>query len=338
MRRSPGPLLAAVLVLAGCSTTVAGTATPPDADTAAVSLAGVAGADADVLGVARADDRAVVLLAPPGGPLTLADVAADGTARPVPLTDLDPARTDLTRITPGAVGRVVVVGVADGQVAAVVANEAGTSGALPVEGLAAADVADLEVVADTYGDVLHLAVTGTDGASRLLTVDTFTGAVRTEVPLPGPARGLSADDDGDLVAVSTDAGGAAAVTTPAGTVPLGQGSAGPLTVADGEVYATVGGTGEVSVVRGDEVLATVPGDFPAALAVDLFDDTATLVDTPGDGEVPRVVVRTVDLAGGGVLAEVELCDSGSVAGADVGPGGGVVVSDCRGEPTLWRLP
>jgi hypothetical protein len=337
VRGSRGFLIAAVL-LTGCGGA-------PDEDTATagpepIPLAAVAGADAGVLGVAATDDgRSVVLLAPPGGPLALADVAADGSATAVPVPGLDAERPGLTRIA--ATGEdVVVVGFAAGRVALVPAGPQGAGAPQPVGTLGGADVAALHVTA--ADGVLWLALTGIDGTDRLLAVDPASGAVRTEVALPGTPRDLTTTGDGGVV-VATDTGRAAAAVTvdASGTVsevPLGPGAAGPVTVADGEVYATVGGSGEVSIARGAEVLATVPGDLPAALVVDPAGEEVTLVDTVADSEVPRVLQRTVDLSAGEVTGEVELCDSGAVAGADVDDAGrGSVVSDCRGEPTLWRF-
>ncbi|NEM05427.1 YncE family protein [Geodermatophilus normandii] len=342
MRGSPALLLTAVL-LTGCGGTSSGEGTEPSGQQPpSVSLAEVAGVDADVLGVASTDDgRSVVLLAPSGGPLTLADVAADGTATAVPLPGIDADRPGLTRIAAAGDG-VVVVGFAAGRVALVAAGPQGAGAPQPVGTLGAADVAALDVTA--ADGVLHLALSRIDGTDLLLAVDPATGAVRAELTLPGPARDLATTEDGGVV-VATDTGRAAvAVTADAGLaavteVPLGPGAPGPLTVADGEVYTTVGGTRDLRITRGAEVLATVPGDLPAVLVVDPAGGKATLVDTVADSEVPRVLLRTVDLAAGDVVAEVELCDSGAVDGADVdGTGRGSVVSDCRGEPTLWRFP
>ncbi len=338
MRRCSGLLLAAVL-LTGCGG-AAEEATSPGRLPGAMSLADVAGADADVLDVAATDDgRAVVLLAPPGGPLTLADVTADGSATAVPVPGLDAERQGLARVA--AVGNgVVVVGFAAGRVTLVPATAQAAGAPQPVGTLGAADVTALDVTGGA--DVLYLALSGVDGTHRLFAVDPVTGAVRDETELPGTPRDLETTDGG--VAVATDTGRAATVVTldaaldGVAEVPAGPGTAGPLSVVDGQVYATAGRTGEVSVSRDGEVLATVPGDLPALVTVHPAGEVATLVDTVADSEVPRVLQRTVDLASDEVTGEVELCDSGAVAGADVGPGGTVVVSDCRDEPTLWRLP
>lgn len=342
VRRVPGLLLAAVL-LAGCGSGSGSeeTATAGDRPPGSVSLAGVAGADAEVLDVAATvDGRAVALLAPPGGPLTLADVAADGTATAVPVPGLDTERQGLARVA-AVDGGAVVVGFAAGRVTLVPATAGGAGRPQPVGTLGAADVTALDVAGG--GDVLYLALGAVDGSARLVAADPATGAVVAVAALPGTPRDLATTEDGG-VAVAADAGRSATVTTlDAGLdvvaeVPAGPGAAGPLTVADGAVYATAGRSGEVSVSRDGEVLATVPGDLPALVTVDPAAEVATLVDTVADGEVPRVLRRTVDLAAGEVTGEAELCDSGAVAGADVDPAGGaVVVSDCRGEPTLWRL-
>ncbi|MGY1714243.1 hypothetical protein ACI78R_07285 [Geodermatophilus sp. SYSU D01106] len=337
MRRSPALLVAAVL-LTGCGGPVAADAASsqgPDP----IPLGDVAGADAGVLGVASLPDgRSVVLLAPPGGPLTLADVAADGTATAVPVPGLDAERPGLTRIAATGDG-VVVVGTAAGRVALVAVGPQGAGEVQPVGTIGAADVAAVHVAGGT--DSLHLALGGITGTARVVAVDPATGAVRGTATLPGTPRDLQPTGDGGAV-VATEDGPAAAVTTVdaaaavVGATPLGNGSAGPLTVAGGEVYATAGSRGELRITRGAEVVTTVDGDLPAAIAVD--GSTATLVDTVSDAEVPRVLERTVDLASGEVTGEVELCDSGSVAGADLDDeGGGAVVADCRGEPTLWRL-
>ncbi|MGY1737035.1 hypothetical protein [Geodermatophilus sp. SYSU D00684] len=335
MRPSPGLVLAALL-LTGCGGAIAGTAIPGPTR---VSLTDVAGADAEVLDVAATDDgRSVALLAPPGGPLTLADVAADGTVAAVPLRGLDSERPGLTRIAADGDG-VVVVGFAAGRVALVEADLRRVGAPRPVGTLGAADVAALDAV--VRDGVLHLALSGIDGTHRLVAVGPESGVVRDEVALPGTPRDLHTSGDG-LVVVATDTGRSASVVIidgeleVIGEVPLGPGAAGPLTVVDGHVYATVGGSGDVSIARGSEVLATVPGDLPALVTVD--GDEATLVDTVADGEVPRVLQRSVDLAAGEVVAEVELCDGGAVDGADVdGSGRASVVSDCRGEPVLWRF-
>ncbi|MGY1606395.1 MULTISPECIES: hypothetical protein [unclassified Geodermatophilus] len=338
MRRGPG-LLLAVLLLTGCGgSVVEGTAVPRPAT---VSLAGVAGAEAVTVDVAATEDgRSVALLAPPGGDLVLADVAADGTATAVPVPGLDAERPGLTVVAAAGEG-VVVVGVADGRLAFVAAGAQGAGSPQPVGTVGAADVAAVDAV--TGAGVLYLALSGVGRPDRLLAVDPATGAVRGELELPGVPRDLRGTDDGGVV-VAVDTGRSASVLTvdaALGVVaetPLGSGAAGPLTVADGEVYGTVGRTGEVSITRGAEVLTTVPGDLPAAVVVDPATEVATLVDTVADAEVPRVLQRTVDLAAGEVLSEVELCDSGAVDGADVDRAGRVsVVSDCRGEPTLWRL-
>ncbi|SFT66835.1 hypothetical protein SAMN05660657_02287 [Geodermatophilus amargosae] len=340
--RGPSALLLAAVLLTGCGGTSVEDAAPSGQRPPSVSLAEVAGVDADVLGVVSPDaGRSVVLLAPPGGPLTLADVAADGTATAVPLPGLDADRPGLTRIAAAGDG-VVVVGFAAGRVALVAAGPQGAAAPQPVGTLGAADVAALDVTAAE--GVLYLALSRIDGTDLLLAVDPATGAVRAEVGLPGTPRDLGTTED-DGVVVATDTGRTAVVVTAdpglaaVTETPLGPGAAGPLTVVDGEVYATVGGRGDLRITRGAEVLATVAGDLPAVLVVDPAGGEATLVDTVADSEVPRVLLRTVDLSAGDVVAEVELCDSGAVDGADVdGTGRGSVVSDCRGEPTLWRLP
>ncbi|MGY1653337.1 hypothetical protein [Geodermatophilus sp. SYSU D01119] len=337
MRRFPALLVAAAL-LTGCGGSVAADASGGTPGPAPVSLADVAGADAGVLGVAALPDgRAVVLLAPPGGPLTLADVAADGTATAVPVPGLDAERPGLTRIAATGDG-VVVVGTAAGRIALVAVGPHGAGGVQPVGTIGAADVAAVHVAGGP--DSLHLALGGITGSARVVAVDPATGAVRGTATLPGTPRDLQPTGDGGAV-VATEDGPAAAVTTldaaaaVVGTAPLGNGSTGPLTVVDGEVYAITGSRGELRITRGAEVLTTVDGDLPAAIAVDPDAGTATLVDTVSDAEVPRVLERTVDLASEEVTGEVELCDSGAVTGTDLR--GGAVVADCRGEPTLWRL-
>ncbi|SFO42800.1 hypothetical protein SAMN05660359_03393 [Geodermatophilus obscurus] len=339
VRRPAGPLLAAVL-LAGCGGAAEETASPEGQRPGTVSLADVAGADAAVLDAAATDDgRAVVLLAPPGGPLTLADVTADGSATAVPVPGLDAERQGLARVAAADDG-VVVVGFAAGRVTLVPATAQGAGAPQPVGTLGAADVTALDVTA--RADVLYLALSGVDGTHRLFAVDPATGAVRDEAELPGTPRDLETTDGG--VAVATDSGRSATVVTfdaaldVVAELPAGPGTAGPLTVVDGAVYATAGRTGEVTVSRDGEVLASVPGDLPALVTVDPAGEVATLVDTVADSEVPRVLRRTVDLATDEVTDEVELCDSGAVAGADVDAAGrGAVAADCRGEPVLWRL-
>ncbi len=339
MRRSAGLLLAAVL-LSACGGAAEDTAAGEDRPDGSVSLADVAGADAAVLDAAATDDgRAVVLLAPPGGPLTLADVAADGSATAVPVPGLDAERQGLARVAATGDG-VVVVGFAAGRVTLVPATAQGAGAPQPVGTLGAADVTALDVTATA--DVLHLALSGVDGTHRLVAADPATGAVRGQTVLPGIPRDLETTDGG--VAVATDAGRSATVTTYDAAlgvvteVPAGPGSAGPLTVVDGTVYATAGRSGEVSVSRDGEVLATVPGDIPALVVVDPVAEVATLVDTVADSEVPRVLQRTVDLAAGEVTGEVELCDSGAVAGADTDAAGrAVAAGGCGGEPVLWRI-
>ncbi len=339
MRRLPGLLLAAVL-LSGCGEAAEDAATTGDRPPGSVSLAGAAGPDADVLDVAATEDgRAVVLLAPPGGPLTLADVAADGSATAVPVPGLDAERQGLARVA--ATGEdVVVVGFAAGRVTLVPASAQGAGAPQPVGTLGAADVTALDVTATA--DVLHLALSGVDGTHRLVAVDPATGAVRGQTVLPGTPRDLETTDGG--VAVAIDTGRAATVVTydaafdVVAELPAGPGTAGPLAAVDGAVVATAGRAGEVTVSRDGEALTTVPGDLPALVTLDPAGTVATLVDTVADSEVPRVLQRTVDLAAGEVTGEVELCDSGAVAGADVDAAGGAVAAGgCGGEPVLWRI-
>ncbi len=331
-------MLAAVL-LTGCGA-AAEEGAPSGQAPGTVSLADVAGADATVLDAATTGDgRAVVLLAPPGGPLTLADVAADDSTTAVPVPGLDAERQGLARIA--ATGDVVVVvGIAAGRVTLVPATTQGAGAPQPVGTLGAADVTALDVTATA--DVLYLALSAVDGTHRLFAVDPATGAVRDEATLPGTPRDLAPTDGG--LAVATDAGRSATVVVldaaldVVAEVDAGPGTAGPLTAVDGGVVTTAGRTDEVTVTRDGEVLATVPGDLPALITLDPAGEVATLVDTVADGEVPRVLQRSVDLAAGEVTDEVGLCDNGAVAGADVDAAGrGVAAGDCGGEPVLWRI-
>ncbi|MGY1618533.1 hypothetical protein ACI797_17490 [Geodermatophilus sp. SYSU D00691] len=351
--RRPLPVLlpAALLVLAGCSVEVRGTASGADPVGA--------GGPAEVLAVVPVEDGPSAL-APDRGSGTHAVVTPDDAPEGSPaLVDVGPLsdgggedvidvveeRTVPSVGQPHAAhtaddGTVVLVGIPHPgdplRLRVVTVDEDGGT-TEPVTVDLGPDARRVYTAFSPDGATLHVLVEDRDGDVTLVAADPTTGTVTARAPVdlltgePVETRGLVVVPGGGLVAVFDIGGSAvaaefdAALTRrgePVGLTPDGEdGSARSLAVLpDGRVLVTVEvGTGDAQRLRLVAVAADVLEDV---VELDAGAETGgytgdVVVGTDGRAYLPAqvdggLVLSVVDVAAGEALAELPLCADGEV--------------------------
>lgn len=186
------------------------------------------------------------------------------------------------------------------------------------------------VVVDTATGLVAVGVREPD---QLVLIDAATGAVRTRTALPGHLRHLQNGGPGTLLVPDEDSGRLLTVALPAGRIvaelPTGVSPHYAVTTPDGTIFVANEGGHSVAVVRGGQVVASLPDAvMPGGMAV--VGGRLGLVDVAGD---TLTLYDTTTLAR---LASVPLGDGPTHEVAD--DRGDLVVADTRAQALLFVSP